>query len=411
MILIKGGRLIDPKSNIDAVKDILIDGEFVVEIADNIEAKSEYEIIEADGMVVSPGFIDVHVHFRDPGFPEKEDIISGAKSAAAGGYTTVVAMANTKPVVDNVETLEYILNKAKDADIEVLQVANVTVGMKGEELTDFEALLEAGAAGLSDDGIPIMNAGVLRKALAEAKRLNTPISLHEEDPNLIEFNGVNEYSQRVAEDTMIARDVMIALNTGGKLNVQHISSGNSVKFLRWAKTMGDNIYAEVTPHHFTLTEDVLAEEGTMAKMNPPLRTEADRSEIIRGLKDGTIDIIATDHAPHTSEEKERELTKAPSGIVGLETALALAITHLYEPGHLSLMDIIEKLTVNPAKLYELDRGYIAEGHRADMVIFNPSEEYVVESFVSRSNNSPFLGKTLKGRVAHTISNGKIVYSK
>ncbi|NLY20354.1 MAG: dihydroorotase [Tissierellia bacterium] len=409
MILIKGGRVIDPLSKKDEVLDILIDRENIVSIEKEIEIKPEYEFIDAKGMVVAPGFIDVHVHFRDPGFPEKEDILSGAKSAARGGYTTVVAMANTKPIVDNVETLKYILDKAKDADIEVLQVATITKGLKGEELTDFEGLLKAGAAGFSDDGIPIMNAGILKEAMIQAKKLNTVISLHEEDPNLIDKNGVNKYSPSVAEDTMIARDSMIALHTGAKLNVQHLSSGESIEFLRWIKTKCDNIYAEVTPHHFSLTEDILESKGTLGKMNPPLRTKDDLDEIIKGLKDGTIDMIATDHAPHTKAEKEKELFSAPSGIIGLETALGLAITNLYSPGHLSLMEIIEKLTVNPAKLYNIDRGVIREHHRADLVIFDVDEKWIVNDFASKSNNSPFIGEELKGKVKYTISNGNIAY--
>lgn len=409
MILIKNGRLIDPLSKTDEIKDILIHGENVVKIGDSIENKGDYKLIDASGLIIAPGLIDVHVHFRDPGSIDKEDMASGSAAAARGGFTSVVCMANTSPVVDNEETLKYILQKAKEMKIEVLQVSAVTKGLKGESLVDLKKLKELGAAGFSDDGKPIMNASILKQAMEIAKELDMPISLHEEDPSLIEINGINKFSPRIAEDVMVGRDIALAISIGSKLNIQHISSGVSVEAVRWGKKMGANLFAEVTPHHFSLTEHAIDKYGSLAKMNPPLRTSWDRDKIIEGLKDNTIDIIATDHAPHTKEEKDGDIKSAPSGIIGLETALALALTNLVDKGHLSMIDMIEKFTVNPASLYNLDRGYIKEKHRADLVIFSAEEEYKVEDFLSKSWNSPFLGQKLKGKIKMTISKGNIVW--
>lgn len=409
MILIKNGRVIDPLSGRDEQLDILIKDTNIIKMGRFIESSEEYELIDATGLIIAPGLIDVHVHFRDPGQTFKEDMITGSDAAARGGFTSVVCMANTDPVVDNVETLKSILEKAKDLKIEVLQVSTVTEGMKGEAINDLRALKDAGAAGFSDDGKPIMNTRILKKAMKISKELDMPISLHEEDPALIEQNGINEFSPRAAEDVMVSRDIALAISVGSRLNIQHISSGVSVELIRWGKKMGANIYAEVTPHHFTLTEDSLERYGSLAKMNPPLRTPWDREKIIEGLKDNTIDIIATDHAPHTEEEKAKGIALAPSGIIGLETALSLSITSLVDKGHLSMIEMLEKLTINPAKLYNLDRGYIKENHRADLVIFSPNEEYVVEAFLSKSWNSPFLGEKLNGKVKMTIAKGDIVY--
>lgn len=410
MILIQNARLIDPLSGVDEKKDILIEGEKIVSIEKQIESEEEYKVIDASGMIVAPGLIDVHVHFREPGATHKENMSTGSTSAARGGFTTVVCMANTNPPVDKVDTLKSLVEKAKDLPIEVLQVATVTEGIQGQTLADLKALKEAGAAGFSDDGKPIMDSSILRDAMIVSKELDMPISLHEEDPSLIEKNGIHKYSPRAAEDTMVARDIALGISTGSKVNIQHISSGLAVEAVRWGKSMGANIFAEVTPHHFTLTEEALEKYGSLAKMNPPLRTAWDREKIIEGLKDGTIDIIATDHAPHTKEEKDAHIDSAPSGIIGLETALSLALINLVDKGHLSMIDMLAKLTVNPAKLYNLDRGYIKEDHRADLVIFHPYEEHKVTSFSSKSWNSPFLGETMKGKVKLTISNGNIVYS-
>lgn len=421
MILIKNGRLIDPLRQRDEVVDIAIEDGKIKKIG-KIEVNEKFkEIIDAKGYIVSPGLIDVHVHFRDPGFTYKEDILTGAKSAARGGFTTVICMANTKPVVDNVETLNYINEKAKEACINVLQVGSITKSFRGKELTNFEELLENGAVGFSDDGIAIMDTEILYEAMNKAKELDVPISLHEEDSNFIETAGVNDSeiakklglkggAKTCAEDIMVARDCMIALETGAKVSIQHISSGVAVETVRFAKSLGAKVYAEAAPHHFTLTEEDVLKHGSLAKMNPPLRTDKDKQTIIEGLKDNTIEIIATDHAPHIMEEKNRVFAACPSGIIGLETSLALGITSLVKENHLSLMSLLEKMTINPAKLYNLDRGYIKEGAIADILIFNPGEEWIVKDFDSKSSNSPFIGEKLLGKVKYTISEGKIVYT-
>ena len=357
MILIQGGRMIDPIKKVEQVGDVVIrDGK--IDGIGVYENDGRYEqVINASGCVIAPGLVDVHVHFRDPGLTYKEDILTGANAAAAGGFTTVICMANTKPTVDNIDTLQYVIEQAKKTGIHVLASASISKGLKGETLTDMAALKEAGAVGFTDDGIPLMNGKLLQQAMEQAAKLGLPISLHEEDPCFIKHNGINHGSvsekleiygsPSVAEDSLVARDCMIALDTGAKVNIQHISSAKAVEAVRLAKKMGANVYAEVTPHHFTLTEDAVLKYGTLAKMNPPLRTEADRQALIQGLQDGTIDMIATDHAPHSREEKSKALTEAPSGIIGLETALALGITELVEKGYLTLPELIEKMSLNP----------------------------------------------------------------
>ena len=420
MILIKNGRLIDPKSKRDEVVDILIENGKIKKIGE-INNEKDFEVIDAKGYIVCPGLIDVHVHFRDPGFTYKEDILSGAKSAARGGFTTVVCMANTKPVVDNVQTLQYINEKSKEAIINVLQLGSITKGFEGKELTNFEELLKNGAVGFSDDGLPLMDTDVLYKAMEKAKELDIPISLHEEDPKFIKKSGVNdgEIAKKLgldggakicAENIMVSRDCMLALDTGAKVSIQHISSGVAVETVRFAKSLGAKVYAEASPHHFTLTEEDVLKHGSLAKMNPPLRTKKDKQMIIEGLKDNTIEIIATDHAPHTIEEKNQPFELCPSGIIGLETSLALGITSLVKENHLSLMSLLEKMTINPAKLYNLNRGYIEEGAIADILIFDENEQWQVKDFDSKSSNSPFIGKKLYGKVKYTISEGKIVYT-
>ena len=419
MILIKNGRVVDAKSKTDEVLDVVIDGGKIKTIG-KVEDDGSYEqVIDASGCVVAPGLIDVHVHFRDPGLTYKEDIQTGSAAAKKGGYTTVVTMANTKPPVDNVETLKYIIEEGKKTGINVLPAACVSVGMKGQELTDMDALKAAGAVGFTDDGIPLMNEKLVYEAMKKAKELNVPLSFHEEDPAFISENGINAGavakelgitgSPALAEDSLVARDCMIALHTGASVNIQHISSRYSVEAVRLAKQLGADVWAEVTPHHFTLTEDAVLTYGTLAKMNPPLRTEEDRQALIAALKDGTIDMIATDHAPHAAEEKAKPLTEAPSGITGIETSLALAITNLVKPGHLTLPELMEKMSLNPARLYRLDCGRMAEGAPADLVIFDPDEEWVVEHFYSKASNSPFKGWKLTGKVKKTICDGRVVY--
>lgn len=417
-ILIKNGNVVDGVSNKQYVADILCENGIVVNIGENIGA-SDAEIIDAGGKYVLPGLVDVHVHFRDPGFEYKEDIYSGAKSAARGGFTSVVLMANTKPAVDNKETLSYIINKGKETDINVYTCATVTMGMAGQEMTDMDSLYEGGAVGFTDDGKPIMDAELVRKAMLKVKELGVPISFHEENPELISNNGVNrgkasEYygiggSPREAEIDLIERDIKIAKETGADINVQHISSKEGVELVREARKTHRNVHAEATPHHFSLNEQAVIDHGTNAKMNPPLRTEDDRMAIIEGLKDGTIDLIATDHAPHSIEEKAGDITKAPSGIIGLETALSLGITNLVEPGYLSMSQLVEKMSTNPACLYNLNAGTIKVNEKADMIIVDDKADIVYDSYESKSSNTPFTGVPLKGKVMYTICNGSIVY--
>lgn len=419
MLLIKNGRIIDPYSVRDEVADILIEDEKIIKIAENISVNDGCMVIDASGMVVAPGLIDVHVHFRDPGFTYKEDIHTGSLAAARGGFTTVVCMANTNPVMDNIETLEYVMGESRKSPINVLQAASITKGMKGTELVDMEILKDNGAVGFTDDGYPIMNTSIVLKAMEEARRLNVPVSFHEEDPNLIKSAGINEGiiseklcmggASHLAEDVMVARDCAIAVFTGAKVNIQHLSSGNSVEIIRHAKKMGAMVTAEASPHHFSMTEEDVLIYGTNAKMNPPLRTEEDRQKIIEGLKDDTIEIIATDHAPHSTEEKMKEFSKAPSGITGLETALAVGIEYLVKSGHLSISKLLEKMTINPAKLYNLETGILKDGYPADIIIFNPYESWIVNEFCSKSSNSPYLGRQLQGKVKYTICRGKIVF--
>lgn len=422
MILIKGGRMIDPKSGVDAVKDIVIDGGRIVKIGDGIAEEGYENVIDAKGMVVAPGLIDVHVHFRDPGLTHKEDIQTGAAAAKKGGFTTVVTMANTKPPVDNVETVKYVIEEGKKTGINVIPAACITVGMKGRELVDMDALKAAGAAGFTDDGIPIMDQNLVKTAMLKAKELNVPLSFHEEDPAFISENGINagavaealgiKGSPALAEDSLVARDCMLALHTGANVNIQHISSKNAVKMVKLAKELGANVWAEVTPHHIALDESIVLEKGAMAKMNPPLRTAADHAGIIEGIKDGSIDMIATDHAPHHADEKAVEpMWKAPSGIIGLETSLAIAVTELVKKGHLTMVQLMEKMSLNPAKLYNFDKGYIAEGADADLVIFDENESWTLTEaeIASKSCNTPFLGSTFCGRVKYTICGGKVVY--
>lgn len=423
VIIIKGGRVVDPVSKTDEIIDVVIKNNIIEQTGHNLNITEGAEVINAEGLVVAPGLMDTHVHFRDPGFTYKEDIITGAAAAAKGGFTSVVCMANTKPAVDNIETLEYIQKKGETTGIHVLQTATVTKELKGAELVDMEALANAGAVGFTDDGIPIMNEHVLTEAMKKAAELDLPISLHEEDPEFIIRPGVNQGkvaeqlgyggASATAEDVMVARDCILALHTGASVCIQHISSGNSVELVRTAKKLGADVHAEATPHHFTLTEDAVLKYGTNARMNPPLRTEEDRAKIIEGIKDGTIDMIVTDHAPHSDEEKARPLETAPSGITGLETSLALGIKSLVEPGHISLMKLMELMSKNPAEFYRMKPGSVTKGAPADLVIFGEKELWTVrkEDFASKASNSPFIGWELPGKIHYTICSGKIVYKK
>ncbi len=428
-MLIKNGTVYSPGDGKQFKADLRLQDGQILEMG-ALGALPREEVIDAAGYVVAPGLVDVHVHFRDPGFTYKEDLHSGACAAAAGGVTTVVCMANTKPAVDRTGILEDLIRRAGDEAIRVRFAAAVTKDLGGKELTDFAALAKAGAWGFTDDGIPLMDARLAAQAMEKAHKLHLPLSFHEEDPAFVEKSGTNRTAPAVAEDVLVARDCMLALHTGAAIDIQHISSANSVALVRTAKSLGASVYAEATPHHFSLTEEAVAEYGTYAKMNPPLRTEKDRQAIIQGLKDGTIDVIATDHAPHSTEEKHRaDFFSCPSGIIGLETSLALGITNLVRPGHLPLMEFLKKMTVNPARLYSIDHmgeqdakgaaksdnfryyGSVAPGCAADLVIFDPEEMFIPGSYQSKSENTPFTGMELYGKVKYTICRGEIAWSE
>ncbi|MDR1606462.1 MAG: dihydroorotase [Streptococcaceae bacterium] len=419
MKLIKNGRVIDPKTAFDGQADIMIDGHKIVKIGANLSAEAA-TVIDATGKIVAPGLIDVHVHFREPGQTHKEDIHTGSLAAARGGFTTVVMMANTNPTVSTVETLTEVLASANREAIHVKSVATITKGFDGQNLTDFEALLAAGAVGFSDDGIPFTDAGRVRAAMQAAAKFDTILSLHEEDPQLTGVLGINDGAvahkcgvtgaPAVSEYSMVARDAMLALDTKARVNFQHLSSGESVDVVRFAKSLGAHVSAEVTPQHFSITEAAILTHGTKAKLNPPLRRESDIKKLIAGLQDGTIDVIATDHAPHTEAEKAQDIIKAPSGMTGLETSLSLGLTHLVAPGHLSLMALLEKMTINPAQLYRFDAGYLAENGPADLVIFDADAvRQVADDFASKASNTPFIDQHLQGVIAYTICDGEIVY--
>ncbi|GAA0693486.1 MULTISPECIES: dihydroorotase [Clostridium] len=419
MILIKNGRVVDPYTKRNEILDIIVEDEKIKSLGKFSEDDNYDEIIDAGGMIAAPGLIDVHVHFRTPGFSHKEDFATGAASAARGGFTTVVCMANTRPVIDSEDIYKEVQKQIEKLPINVVQAAAITKGLKGKEIVDMKALKGEGVLGFTDDGLPLMDEKVLFEAMKMAKELNVPLSFHEENPAFVNSPGVNQGkiseqlglggASSLAEEVMVARDCMIALKTGAKVNIQHISSGVTVDIIRMSKAQGADVWAEVTPHHFSLNEEAVLKYGTNAKMNPPLRTEEDRMKLIEGLKDNTIELIATDHAPHTEEEKNVSFGKAPSGIIGLETSLALGVTNLVKTGYLTMMELIAKMTLNPAKLYNMPYGTLKEGARADIVLFNEDELWKVEDFSSKSKNSPFIGHELYGKVKYTICRGKVVY--
>lgn len=422
-MLIKGARVIDPANDKDEISDIRIKDGVIAETGRNLKAEPEEEIIDASGLTAAPGFIDGHCHFRDPGFEYKEDILTGAAAAAKGGFTSVICLANTNPPVDNVDTLNYVLEKGRKTGINVYSAACISKGLNGEELTDLDSLKKAGAAVFTDDGKPLADAALTEKAMKWAVENDAVLSFHEEDPHLVGTAGVNDGkvsraldfikgAEASAEDCLVARDCALAVRTGARICIQHISSGVSAEFVRHAKSMGADVWAEATPHHFSMTEDDVLKHGTLAKMNPPLRTEEDRRAIIEAIADGTIEVIATDHAPHSEGEKAREFAKAPSGIIGLETSFAAGYTYLVKPGYLTLSKLIERMTAGPARLYGLNAGTLSEGAPADIVLIDTGEEWVVtDDFASKSKNSPYIGETLTGKVKMTICGGKVVYDE
>ncbi len=419
--LIRQGRLVDPATGIGGVMDILLENGRVAVLGSTI-LDPQAQVIDARGLVVCAGLVDMHVHLREPGFEYKETVATGALAAAHGGFTSVACMPNTKPATDSPEGVALILEKARSAcGVRVHPIGAVTRGQKGEALTDFEALKRAGAVALSDDGVPVQNANLVRDALIRARRQGLTVLSHCEDADLVKNYAVNEgrVSRQlglpgrpaIAEELQVARDAMLAEETGGAVHICHVSTARSVTLIRRSKRRGVAITCETCPQYFTLTEDEVLRQGSLARVNPPLRTGADVEGIIAGLKDGTIDAIATDHAPHSAEEKARPLAEAPSGMVGLETALAVTLTALYHTGKMSLSDILRKMTVNPAAILRIDAGRLALGGAADLTLFDPDEEWVVEPerFASKGRNTPFGGMKVRGKVKYTIVDGKVVY--
>lgn len=424
-ILIKGGRIIDPSQDLDKITNIYIEDGVVKELPLKVQAirrKKEVKIIDAKNLVVAPGLIDMHVHLREPGFEHKETIRTGTLSAAAGGFTSIACMPNTNPINDNASVTEYILLKARtEGAVNVFPIGAITKGEKGEELAEIGEMYEAGCVAISDDGMPVVNSNLMRRAMEYVRPFNLPIITHAEDKFLSDDGVMNEGKistllglkgiPNASEEIMVARDIKLSELTGGKLHVAHVSTEGSVRLIRDAKNRGFNVTSEATPHHFLLTDEAVSNYNTNAKMNPPLRSFKDIEAIKEGIHDGTIDAIATDHAPHSPDEKNIEFDLAPFGIVGLETALPLSLK-LVEQKVLTLSQLIEKLTLVPSNILGVDRGSLAVGKVADIVVFNPDEEYVVNSerFYSKGKNSPFIGWELRGRVKFSIVSGEIIYS-
>lgn len=420
--LLKNGTVIDYASNTEKKLDLLLEDDKISKIGENLNIEAD-KIIDCTGLYIMPGMIDMHCHLREPGGEHKETIETGSKSAVAGGFTTICPMPNTNPTPDSAIVLERIINEAKRVNLcNVLPFSSVTKGEKGQELVDFKAQLEAGAIAFSDDGMPVENARMIREAMIEANKLGSFISEHCEEKSVsagainagpiaekLEVQGVLPE----AEEIMASRDIVIAETNNLHTHICHISTKTSVDMIRSAKQRGVKVTCETCPHYYSFTVEEVLESGVNAKMNPPLREEKDRLAIIEGIKDGTIDAIITDHAPHAEEEKARGLATAPNGIIGFETALAATITNLVKPGHINYMDMVRVMSYTPSKLLGLDKGEIKEGKVADLTIFDPNKEYVYskENIVSKSKNTPWIGKKLTGEVEYTIVDGKIVYSR
>lgn len=385
-------------------------------------SEDAHEVIDARGLLLAPGLVDIHVHLRDPGQTAKEDIVSGTAAAAAGGFTAVACMPNTKPVGDSAEVMQYIQDRAqREGSARVLPIAAVTLGQKGETMTDFAALWQAGACAFSDDGVPVMSDEIMRDAMIEASRLGTVVISHCEDAEMVQNYACNEGRisellgipgrPAIAEDKMVERDCQLALQTGARVHIAHVSTMGATQIIRAAKAAGAPVTAETCPQYFIFTEDLVPEKGTMARVNPPLRTKEDREAILAGVLDGTLDVIVTDHAPHTDEEKARPLTDAPSGMVGLETSFAACMTYLVKPGHLTTAQLIEKMSAIPSRLIGHDGGRVEVGAPADLMLFDPDEVWTVDpaKFRSKAHNTPFGGLELTGRVKTTICGGRVTF--
>lgn len=421
LLLIRNGTVINPGDKTEQKADVLVEDGIIKKIAPKQTVKAD-KIVDAAGCFVMPGFIDLHVHLRDPGQEEKETVETGSKAAAHGGFTTIVAMPNTKPVVDNADVVDYVHHKAEDVGIvNVLQAGAVTKGQRGEELADIEGMVEAGIPAISEDGKSVMNAQLYREALTVAAKYDIPMLAHCEDINLVNGGVVNadDAMEKMrlpgitnsVEDIIVARDIMLAKETGAALHLCHCSTRDSVQMVNLAKQEGIRVTAEVCPHHFILTSSDIPEDNANYKMNPPLRTQKDVDALKRGLKADIMDVIATDHAPHTAIDKGYGIKRAPFGIVGLETAAALTMTELVDKGYLTMMQMAEKMSYNPAKILGLDKGVIEEGKPADLVVFNAEKEYTINPalFCSKGRNTPFSGKKVKGEVRFTVVAGKVVY--
>ncbi len=422
-LLLTGATVIDPSQDIEGTYDLLVENGIITRLARRIDIRnlSDVRVYDLSGLYVVPGLIDMHVHYRDPGFPDKETVITGAEAAAAGGFTTVVCMPNTDPAADSVQTVQYITAEGAKTPITVLVMAAITRNLAGEELTPFAELKEAGIAGISDDGKSVMNSEVMYRALREAAQLDLLVSVHCEDAQLTREKTVHRgavsaqlgYSgvPSSAEEIIIARDLLLAGETGARVHIQHISTRRGVEMVRQAKAAGLQVSAEAAPHHFSLTDEAVLQRGTDAKMYPPLRTDDDVEAVIAGLADGTIDVIADDHAPHTPAEKAAALPEAPNGVIGLETTLAVTLSRLVHTGRLSLRSAVARLTAHPARLLQIDRGTLAVGKPADITVIDLHGEWTVDRarFRSKARNTPFDGMRLKGRAVMTIAGGKVVY--
>ena len=420
-LLVQKGKIIDPVTGIGGQMDLLIENGILSLIASEIREPDAVHL-DASGLMVCAGLVDMHVHLRDPGFTHKEDLFSGGQAAAKGGFTSIACMPNTKPIIDSPARVTELKNRAAEIQtVQIYPIASVSRGQLGQEITRAEELRRAGAVALSDDGLPVSSANLMRDALICAKSAGLPILSHCEDASMVEGRAVNEgrISRRlglpgrpaIAEEIMVMRDIMLAAETGSPVHICHVSTRGSVELIRNAKKQGLSVTCETCPHYFILTEDEILAQGSMAKVNPPLRTPRDVQAIIEGLQDDTIDVIATDHAPHAAEEKTLPLIEAPSGISGLETALGVTLTALYHTGKLGLSHILQKMTANPALILGIPKGRLAIGAPGDLTLFHPTERWEVraEDFVSKGKNTPFHGKTLTGKVKYTILGGKIVY--